>query len=62
MITIRLTDKEADALLSILRKTIGNSTTCNRMLDTRTITPTYEEIMVAIEAASQINEAKQTEV
>lgn len=53
MATINLTEKDAAALLAVLRKVIDKGRPY--MLGERKITPTYAEVMAAIEAATQIN-------
>lgn len=52
MATINLTEKDAAALLTVLRKVIDKGR--HSMLGERKITPTYDEIMVVMETSCQI--------
>lgn len=53
MITIQLTEQSATALQDALRKFIDKDNA--HMTGERKFTPTYAEVMAAIEAATQIN-------
>lgn len=52
MATINLTEKDAAALLAVLRKVIDKERVS--MLGERRITPTYDEITAAMETSCQI--------
>lgn len=58
MVTISLTEKDAAALLAVLRKVIDKGR--HSMLGERKITPTYDEITAAMETACQIAEQNST--
>lgn len=53
MVTINLAEQNARALQDALRKFIDKDNA--HMLGERKFTPTYAEVMAAIEAANQIN-------
>lgn len=58
MVTINLTEKDANDLLAVLRKVINKGRIS--MLGERRITPTYDEITAAMETACQIMEQNNT--
>lgn len=58
MVAINLTERDAAALLAVLHKVIDKGRIA--MLGERKIVPTYDEVMAAMKAANQINEANKT--